>query len=266
VSIPPAWPVCASHTIAVQKRTPPNAFAKRRSTATSLAHEHRGRITALDKRAAGPSPRTRFSVLQLQAVPVMPPSDDITAWLGRLRAGDAAALEPLWQTYFPRLVTMARGRLREGARASADEEDVALSALDSFCRGVEAGRFPRLDDRHDLWQVLIMLTARKAIDLARRQGRQKRGGARVQRAADRAPNGSVSDVLDSLAARGPTPEEAAILAEECGRLLARLDDDLRRVALWKMEGFSNAEVAVRLGRSESTVERKLKLIRKCWEL
>jgi DNA-directed RNA polymerase specialized sigma24 family protein len=98
------------------------------------------------------------------------------------------------------------------------------------------------------------------------QGRQKRGGARVQRAADWALNGSARDVLNSLAARGPTPEEAAILAEECGRLLALLDDDLRRVALWKMEGFSNAEIATRLGRSESTVERKLKLIRTCWEL
>jgi DNA-directed RNA polymerase specialized sigma24 family protein len=77
---------------------------------------------------------------------------------------------------------------------------------------------------------------------------------------------TANDGLDSLAARGPTPDEAAILAEECGRLLARLDDDLRRVALGKMEGFTNAEIASRLGRSEAAVERKLKLIRKCSEL
>jgi DNA-directed RNA polymerase specialized sigma24 family protein len=55
------------------------------------------------------------------------------------------------------------------------------------------------------------------------------------------------------------------LTEECGRLLDALDSDvLRSVAVWKMEGYSNAEIAAKLGRSESTVERKLNLIRQIW--
>jgi hypothetical protein len=47
----------------------------------------------------------------------------------------------------------------------ADEEDVALSAFDSLCRGVEAGRFPQLFDRSDLWLVLVLVTTYKVADL-----------------------------------------------------------------------------------------------------
>src|SRR5262245_50256871 len=107
-------------------------------------------------------------------------SGSVTCWLEQLKAGDAAAAQPLWENYFRQLVRLARRRLGDIPRRAADEEDVALSAFDSFCRGAEQGRFPRLEDRHDLWQLLVMITARKAIDLARHEGRVKRGGGKVQ--------------------------------------------------------------------------------------
>jgi DNA-directed RNA polymerase specialized sigma24 family protein len=190
----------------------------------------------------------------------MSDSAPITVWLEQLKAGDAAAAQPLWERYFSRLVALARARLGGTPRAVADEEDVALSAFDSFCRGAECGRFPRLDDRDDLWQLLVMLTVRKAINLARHEGRQKRGGAR------HASELSDQDVFAQAPGAEPTPAFAAQVAEECRRLLELLDSgELRSVALWKMEGHTNAEIAVKLGRSEGTVERKLALIRKCWE-
>src|SRR5262249_44003183 len=79
--------------------------------------------------------------------------------------------------YFRRLVGLARKKLRAAPRRAADEEDVALSAFDSFCRGAEQDRFPQLHDRLDLWQLLVLLTARKAVDLAQPERRQNRGGA-----------------------------------------------------------------------------------------
>jgi hypothetical protein len=76
----------------------------------------------------------------------------ITHWIGALKQGDPAAAQRLWNVYFYRLVVLARARLRDVPRRAADEEDVALSAFDSFCRGAERGRFAQLDDRDDLWQ------------------------------------------------------------------------------------------------------------------
>ena len=197
----------------------------------------------------------------------MPTQGSVSAWIEQLKAGDAAAAAPLWQGYFRRLVGLARQRLGAAPRGVADEEDVALSAFASFCRAAAQGRFPRLDDRDDLWQVLMMLTARKAINLIERERSQKRGGQMV-RAAARGDTlgGSEADALAALPAPGPTPEFAAEVAEECRRRLEALgDDELRGVVVDKMEGYTNEEIAARRGWSLGKVERKLRLIRKTWE-
>jgi DNA-directed RNA polymerase specialized sigma24 family protein len=194
------------------------------------------------------------------------PDGSVTVWLEQLKAGDPAAAGPLWEAYFARLMRVARGRLRAAPRAAADEEDVALSAFDSFCRGAEAGRFPRLDDRDDLWHVLFVITDRKAAGQARREGRDKRGGGRViQVSAIGSGESSGADVLGGIVGSEPCPEFAAQVAEECERLLSILTDaKLRQIAIWKMEGFTNAEIAEKLALSVPTIERKLARIRNMW--
>src|SRR5438309_11105997 len=107
------------------------------------------------------------------------PEESVTLWLRSLEAGDREAAEKLWRHFFDDLVRLARARLRAAPRAVADEEDAALSAFDSFCRGAAQGRYPRLDDRDDLWRLLVVITERKAFDQARRERRQKRGGGRA---------------------------------------------------------------------------------------
>lgn len=91
----------------------------------------------------------------------------VSAWLAQLQAGDRAAAQPLYERYFLRLAALARKKLRGMRRRADDEEDVALSALDSFCRRAEEGRFPRLDDRHDLWRLLFRITECKSRKLIR---------------------------------------------------------------------------------------------------
>jgi hypothetical protein len=105
----------------------------------------------------------------------------VTRYLQQLKAGDRQALQRIWEGSFGRLVGLARQRLRGAPRRAADEEDVALSASDSFCRGAGAGRFPRLADRNDLGQVLVALTLRKAANLTRDERTQAggRGDART---------------------------------------------------------------------------------------
>src|SRR4051794_31367709 len=100
--------------------------------------------------------------------------EPISLWLRELQAGDGSAARPLWDRYFTRLVALAKARLPARARAAADEEDIALSAFKSLCLGAAKGRFPQLDDRDDLWRLLVVLTARKAIAHLRREGRDKR--------------------------------------------------------------------------------------------
>jgi DNA-directed RNA polymerase specialized sigma24 family protein len=197
----------------------------------------------------------------------MASAGSVTDWIGKLKAGDAGAAQQLWERYFHRLVWLARRRLGQAPRRAADEEDVALSAFDSFFRRAERGRFPQLFDRDDLWQLLVMLTARKAIRLREHERRQKRGGGQVQAETDLAAAGAASGepALDQLAGPEPTPEFAAEVAEECRRLLDQLEDPgLRSVALWKMEGYTTEEIAEKVGCVPRSVERKVRLIRDIW--
>ncbi|MFL5339904.1 MAG: ECF-type sigma factor [Gemmataceae bacterium] len=179
----------------------------------------------------------------------------VSRWLGPLQAGDPAAVQPLWERYFHRLVGLARQKLRSARGRAADEEDVALSAFDSFCRHAGDGKFPRLLDRDGLWRLLVTLTIRKAAHLQRDQARQKRGGA-----ADESPS------LEQVLSREPSPELAAELAEEYRRLLRQLADPaLEAVALARLEGYGVDEIAARLGCAPRSVKRKLQLIRTIWE-
>jgi DNA-directed RNA polymerase specialized sigma24 family protein len=184
----------------------------------------------------------------------------ITRLIGMLKQGDRVASQQLWEAYFGRLVGLARDRLKNTVLRVADEEDVALSAFDSFFRRAERGQFPQLEDRDDLWQLLFVLTVRKAINLVHYQGRKSRGGGRVQSLQDLEALGA-----DQILGTEPSPELAAQMTEECQRLLARLGDEtLRAVALWKMEGYTNIEIAAKLGCVEQTVERKLRAVRQVW--
>jgi DNA-directed RNA polymerase specialized sigma24 family protein len=183
----------------------------------------------------------------------------VTHLIGRLKGGDRDAAQSLWEAYFGRLVGLARGRLRGASRRVADEEDVALSAFDSFYRRAERGQFPRLEDRDDLWQLLFVLTVRKAINLLQFQGRKSRSG-RVQSLDDLEGLGA-----EEIVGHEPSPELAAQMTEECQSLLDKLDDlTLRAVAIWKMEGYTNREIANKLDCVEQTVERKLRSIRRIW--
>lgn len=191
----------------------------------------------------------------------MPSDGSVTRWIGQVQAGDPDAVSELWHRYFRRLVGLAREKLRHAPRRAADEEDIALSAFESFCRHAEEGRFPDLLDRDSLWRLLVVITARKANHLIRDEARLKRAGARV---ADSPQDDGDVPILETVLSREPTPDLAAQVVEECQRLLGKLDPNLKKIAVWRMEGYSVDEIAAKQEVSPRTVKRKLDNIRKAW--
>ena len=156
------------------------------------------------------------------------------------------------------MVGLARLKLGQLPRGAADEEDVALSAFNSFCQGVAQGRIADLQDRDGLWRILVVITVRKALHLVQHEGRQKRGGGQVLETDDA--------ILSGLIGREACPAVVAAMNEECARLLDRIsDDNLRRLVLLKLEGHSNVECATLLGRTRVTVQRMLTLIQLKWQ-
>jgi DNA-directed RNA polymerase specialized sigma24 family protein len=192
----------------------------------------------------------------------MSPEGSVTHWVALLQSGDEDAARSLWERYFRPLVELARKRLC-GSPLVGEDEQVALSAFDSFCRGARAGHFPDLAGRNNLWGLLLTITMRKVADLVQHEQRKKRH-PEVGRIAN--PSYEAAPDVEQLVGREPSPEAAAQMAEEFERLMTRLHKpDLQAVALWKLEGYTNEEIAGRLGRKTRTVERKLEEIRRIWE-
>lgn len=190
----------------------------------------------------------------------------VSHWISALKDGDQAAAQPLWERYYRQLVALARKKLGAARRPVADEEDVVQNAFHSFFRAVGEGRFPQLDDRDSLWRLLVVITANKAIRQLAHENRLKRGGGTSGSPMGIYSKGSENDAaLVQFVGAEPTPAFAAQVAEEYRRLLDLLgDDSLRQVAVWKMEGHGNDEIAQLLACSRRTIARKLEAIRILW--
>jgi RNA polymerase sigma factor (sigma-70 family) len=196
-------------------------------------------------------------------------ADDMTVtdWIDRLKTGDPRAASQLWERYFDDIVRLARRKLGDSPRVAADEEDVAISAFKSLCLRAARGQFQQLNDRDDLWQLLVTITVRKAINQRKREGRPKRGGGWVPSESDRIGGATGLDAagLEWLAGRELPPEIVTMMDEQL-RLLFELlaNETLRRIARLRMEGNTGGEIAAQLGCNRRTVARKLELIRARW--
>ena len=192
----------------------------------------------------------------------------VTRWLQAVEQGDEDAAQRLWERYYSSLLRLARSKLTGISGRAFDEQDVVLNAFDACYRGLQSGRFPHINDRQDLWKLLISLTARKAIDGIRREQRQKRGAGKVFNEADWGNDDAETDEQSMARFVGPdpTPEFAVMVAEDLELRLNQLPNRLfRDICLWKIEGWTNEEIATRLDCTTRTVERKLELIRKHWQ-
>lgn len=193
----------------------------------------------------------------------MADKSDITRWLPALKEGDEEAAQRVWEQYYDRLIRLAANNLRALKRRESDEDDIVLSAMNSFFQGARQGRFPRLEDRENLWSLLVVFTIRKVSKERKRQEAAKRAEGKVRgesvfaHAEEEGGGGLNEAVVD----REPSPEVAAEIAETLELMLRELrTDELRRIALLKLEGWTNREIAEKLGVVVETVRRKLKLI------
>lgn len=193
-------------------------------------------------------------------------NNSVTAWLDQLKNGQPEYAQPLWERFYSKMVRIAKARLGAIGRQVVDEEDVASIAFTEFCSGVDRGIFPKLDDRNDLWRILLRIVDRKAIDQIRYLTAEKRGGGRVQTesAIGRANGDQGNWGAGQIADAEPTPDFSAAVSDEVQRLLSLLDADERVIAIAKMQGHMNREISEQHGFSQRTVERKVALIKKIW--
>jgi DNA-directed RNA polymerase specialized sigma24 family protein len=189
----------------------------------------------------------------------------VVSWTERLRRGDPLVLQAFWATFYPHLIALARKALRGAPRGISDEEDVAFSAFDSFVREVQQGHFPPLNDPDALRDLLLEIIKEEVTLLKRHQRRDTRGGGKDRLKRGLAAASTLTTDMNLIAGAEPTPEMAVQLADEWRRLLdAQSNETLRSVARLKLEGYTNEEIAGKLGRTVQMIERKWRVIRQLW--
>jgi RNA polymerase sigma-70 factor (ECF subfamily) len=172
----------------------------------------------------------------------------------------------IWERYAPRLRALVRRHLDARILRREDEQDILQSMFASFCQGQSMGKAAPAS-RHELWRLLVRITMCKVVNTANRHMAICRD-VRKER-SDRPREGATGDrsdwIMDPVDRAQNSPYERAAVVEEVERLLHLLPQNLRQIVLWKLEGFTNAEISKKLGKTVRSVELKLQLIRKMLE-
>ena len=172
----------------------------------------------------------------------MDAAGEITVLIHRAQAGDAAAVEQLFEESYPLLSQLARARLRAHERTPT--LDTGSLVHEAFLRFVKSGRL-RLDDRLHFrrWAARVMRSV--VIDLARRRNAERRG-------AGVAPVAITGDLPEPVA----TGADIILKLHEALEALERVDARAAQVVeLRYFAGMTEPEVAEALGITDRTVRR-----------
>ncbi len=197
----------------------------------------------------------------------------LTLCIADLRSPDCRqrdeAARVIWERFSSRLQTLVRRHLDNRIRRREDENDILQSMYSSFCIGQLEGKTPPAS-REELWKLLVRITMCKVVNTAHRHMAARRDVRREMVAGrDRSGGGESMFpqwMLEHVDRTQPSHEEKVVVLEELERLLQGLPQELRQIVLWKLDGFTNAEIACSIGRTVRCVELKMQLIRKRLEL
>lgn len=195
----------------------------------------------------------------------MDTNSSVTDWITQLRNGHSSACDKLWPFYLQRLTAMISQKLGNSVKGVSDEEDVLIDTCEVCFRKIKEGVYPNVSSRDDLWRLLTKIATRKSIDQIRRS-RKGIDGLRTEATRVVHSNSNSFEVnhVDSFPTAEPTPEFAAMVADESRYRLSRLPDKMVDVVKLRMQGFTLREIAEKTDVSLPTVQRYLSYVREAW--
>lgn len=186
----------------------------------------------------------------------------ITVLLNKLRSDDESAVEQIFTRFFEQLKSVARRRLSVRDRKVVDDEDLALWAINTFQRCVRDGMYPKMRNRDDVWKFLVSILERKTVDHIRTQHAEKRGGGQI-RGESFFEDQDHPRMMESLCSDRFDFEVMVDFLDVIESLIIRLKDpELGEILTARFAGHTIKEIADRMDRSVSSVDRKLRLVRK----
>ena len=188
----------------------------------------------------------------------MAADQSFTDLMDRLNAGDDAAATEIFHRFAHRLIGLARKRLDRLLQAKVDPEDVMQSVYRSFFRRQAESHYD-LDGWDGLWGMLTVITLRKC---GHREDYFRAARRDIRRETTATNTREQNELEVSCLARDPTPSHAARLAETVEQVMRTLEGRERDIFALSLQGCTSAEIGDQVGRTERTVQRVLKRVRK----
>lgn len=173
----------------------------------------------------------------------------------RCRRGDEDACRQLFDCYVERLVALARRRISQRLASRVDPEDIVQSVFRTFFGRLKAGRF-RLEEQDDLCKLLMRITVHKALRQIHFHQAAKRN-PRAELGQGTEANERLLAVID----RDPSPDEAVAFVDHLENFLGGLKAQEREILEMRLQGYSNEEIAQKLGIYDRKIRRVIERLR-----
>ncbi len=171
------------------------------------------------------------------------------------RKGDNEAAKELFDRYLERLLNLARRRISQRLASRVDPEDIVQSVFRTFFGRLRDGQF-QIADQDDLCKLLMRITLHKTL----RQVAFHKAGKRNPSAEVGQGEESQERLVDLLD-REPTPEAEVAFLDQLEHFLGNLRPDERQILEMRMQGYSNDDIAAKLGIYDRKIRRVIERIR-----
>lgn len=180
---------------------------------------------------------------------------DVDEFIARLRSGDSAAADRLFQGYAGRLAAVVRRRLGWRFCRKLDPEDVVQSVFRSFVR-CQHDLEMHFENWDALWGLLSLIAMRKVGRVASHFAAGRRNLSLEHSVS--LLSADSADFRAEAVSHEPDPQHLAMVAETITGLLEELDERDRAIVRLALEGRSTEQIAAEMGRSERTIQRVLR--------
>ncbi len=183
---------------------------------------------------------------------------DFADLISQAKSGNDTAVRQLLSKYEREIRMMVRVRLPHALRRKYDSMDFVQAVWASFFVRIreretpfenaqQLGAFLGAIAQNKVYEEHRKRTRTRKYDITKEQGIYERRGQR--------------DVPVEIVSNAPSPSEEAQASDRLRQILAGQGPELVQIVTLRREGLSHGEVATRLHLHESTVRRKLNLVR-----
>jgi RNA polymerase sigma-70 factor (ECF subfamily) len=171
------------------------------------------------------------------------------------RQGDQDAAREIVDRYLDRLLTLARRRISQRLASRVDPEDIVQSVFRTFFVRIKEGQFV-FQDQDDLCKLLMRITLHKTLRQVAYHKAAKRDPSLET------PQGEHhSEQLSALFDQEPTQEATVTFLDQLEHFLTQLRPQEREILEMRLQGYSNEEIAKKLGIYDRKIRRVIEHVR-----